>query len=601
MFRLPGSSHQPFWRNVMVLSFFAGTAAFLSGSRSAAAADDVIGRRITDFVLPDAIGNPVAFSDFRDARARVVVFLGTECPVGNSYVPDLVEFQKKYLDQSVKVLAVNAMLSDTTESIQKHIADYKIDFPVLIDARQTVADLFGVQRIPTAFILDRRGRVRYAGRFDDRVGIGFQRDSARRSDVEEAVKEILADKEVSVAQTQVEGCKITRKSRLEKDHSTTFASDAAAILHKRCAGCHHADTAAPFSLLTYQDAKQRTAMIREVVADRRMPPWDADVRFGKFENDLRLPQDELDTLLSWIDEGARQGSEKDFPEPPKFAAGWQIGQPDLVFQMQEEFTVPASGTVQYQYFVVPTNLDHDIWVQAAEPRPGNRAVVHHIIVYMREVGSKVQRGLPAVGGFAVGEEPVIMPQGTGIRIPKGHELIFQVHYTPNGKQTMDRSEMGVVLCKQPPEREVHGGSAINALFRIPPGEPRHEVLSSTTIKKEIELLTLMPHMHLRGRDFKFTASYPDGQSEVLLNVPNYDFQWQHRYRLAEPKRIPAGTRIDCVAHFDNSLENPGNPDPSKTVTWGDQTWEEMMIGFFTYVDPLPPLIPKTADAGDSSK
>lgn len=594
MFRLSGLSRTRFsW--IVRLLLVAGVSGLFCGLGMTAVAEDAIGRRITDFVLPDVSGNPIAFSDFRDARVRVVIFLGTECPIGNACVPDLIEFQKQYRDQSVQVLAVNSMPSDTAESIQKHVTEYKIDFPVLVDAQQTVADLFRVVRIPTAYVLDRRGRIRYAGRFSDRVGFGFQRDAAKRSDVEEAVKEILAGNEVSVVQTQVDGCKITRKSRLDKTHPTTFASDVATILHNRCAGCHHADTAAPFSLLTYQDASQRAEMIRDVVAERRMPPWDADTRFGKFENDLRLPQHELDTLLAWIDEGAPLGSEKDLPEPPKFAAGWQIGQPDIVFQVPQEYSVPASGTVKYQYFVVPTNLDHDIWVQAAEPRPGNRAVVHHIIVYMRKVGSKSKRGLPAVGGFAVGEEPVVMPPGTGIRIPQGYELIFQVHYTPNGKETTDRSEMGVILCKQPPEREVHSGAAVNPLFRIPPGEPGHEVLSTTTLTKEIELLTLMPHMHVRGRDFKFTARYPDGQSEVLLNVPNYDFQWQHRYRLAEPKRIPAGTRIDCVAHFDNSVENPGNPDPEKAVTWGDQTWEEMMIGFFTYVDALPQS-PKTKDA-----
>jgi peroxiredoxin len=576
-----------FWSGHLALAFFASAISLACGSQLATAAEDVIGRKITDFVLPDAAGAQVAFSDFRDAKVRVVVFLGTECPIGNAYVPDLIDLQNRYRAQSVQVLGINAMLSDSAETIQKHVAEHKIDFPVLIDARQVVADLFGVARIPTAFVLDRRGRVQYVGRFDDRIGIGFQRATARRSDLEEAVKEVLAGNKVSVPQTQVEGCKITRQPRLVKDHPTTYAKDVASILHKRCAECHHDDTAAPFSLLTYQDAKDRADMIREVVAERRMPPWDVDARYGKFENDLRLPQDELDTLLAWIDKGAPLGDEKEIPDTPKFAAGWQIGQPDLVFQMQEEYAVPASGTVQYQYFVVPTNLDHDIWVQAAEPRPGNRAVVHHIIVYMRKAGSTATKGLSAIGGFAVGEEPVVMPEGIGIRIPKGYELIFQVHYTPNGKEATDRSEMGVVLCKQPPEREAKRGMAVNALFRIPPGEPRHEVLSTTTLNSDIELLTLMPHMHVRGRDFKFTAQYPDGHSEVLLNVPNYDFQWQHRYRLAEPKKIPAGTKINCVAHFDNSTENPGNPDPTKTVTWGDQTWEEMMIGFFSYVDPLP--------------
>ena len=580
----PESSRRSFWCGLLTLLSFVG--ACCCGSPPAVAADHVIGRKIADFFLPDATtGNVVALSDFRGAKLRVVVFLGTQCPIGNAYLPDLMDFQKRYRDQSVQVIGINAMLSDTEKSIAKHCAEYHIDFPVLVDQTQAVADQFGVVRIPTVFVVDVRNRIQYIGRIDDRIGIGFHRDTARRSDLEQAVQEILAGKAVSIPQTQVEGCKITRQSRRERTRPTTYAQDAAAILHQRCAGCHHPDTAAPFSLLTYQDAKQRAEMIREVVADRSMPPWDADARFGNFQNDLRLPQHEIDTLLAWIDEGEPLGEESDLADPPKFVAGWQIGQPDLVFQMQEEFVVPASGTVQYQYFVVPTNLDHDIWVQAVEPRPGHRGVVHHIIVYMRPAGSQEQKGLPSVGGFAVGEEPIVMPEGTGIRIPKGYELLFQLHYTPNGKEAIDRSEVGVVLCKQRPEREVRGGAAMNTTFHIPPGDPRYEVLSSTTIAKEIELLSLMPHMHVRGRDFKFTAHYPDGQSEVLLNVPNYDFQWQHRYRLAEPKRIPAGTKIDCIAHFDNSTENPGNPDPTKTVAWGDQTWEEMMIGFFTYVDP----------------
>ncbi len=601
MIRLLKSSPPGFSNGIMILFLVVGSMTCSSGSRNAFGVEDVIGRRIVDFVLPDTAGKEVAFSDFRETRVRVVVFIGTECPVGNAYVPDIIEFQKRYRDQSVQVIGINSMLSDTSESILRHVKEYKIDFPVLIDNQQAVADLFGVIRIPTAFVFDRRGRILYVGRFDDRVGIGFQRDTATRSDLENAVKEILAGKEVSVTQTKVEGCKITRQSRLKKDRPTTYSKDVAEILHKRCAGCHHPDTAAPFSLLTFKDATERAAMIRDVVANRRMPPWDADARFGKFDNDLRLSQHEIDTLLAWVDEGLSLGDEKEIPEPPKFAAGWQIGQPDLVFQMQEEFTIPATGTVQYQYFVVPTNLDQDVWVQAAEPRPGNRQVVHHIIVYMRKVGSQQKKGLPAIGGFAVGEEPVVMPVGTGIKIPKGFELIFEVHYTPNGKETTDRSEMGIILCKEPPERAVQMGLAANFIFRIPPGDPGYEVLSSTIIPKDVEFLSLMPHMHVRGRDFKFTARYPDGQSEVLLNVPNYDFQWQHRYRFAQPKRIPAGTWIDCVAHFDNSSDNPGNPDPTKTVTWGDQTWEEMMIGFFTYIDARPSSSQETAGTSNAPK
>ena len=256
--------------------------------------------------------------------------------------------------------------------------------------------------------------------------------------------------------------------------------------------------------------------------------------------------------------------------------------------MPREYTVPASGTVEYQYFITPTNFEQDMWVQASEARPGNWSVVHHIIAFIREKGSTQTRLLPSVAGFAPGEEPTIFPVGVGFKVPAGAEIVWQVHYTPTGKVETDCSEVGLIFCKETPSRPIRGGGAINFRFNISPGDGNHRVVSSTRFAKDVELLTLMPHMHLRGKDFRFTANYPDGTSEILLNVPNYDFNWQHRYRFAKPLRIPQGTTIECVAHFDNSPDNPACPDPTKTVRWGDQTWEEMMIGFYTSVDAEKP-------------
>ena len=261
-----------------------------------------------------------------------------------------------------------------------------------------------------------------------------------------------------------------------------------------------------------------------------------------------------------------------------------IGKPDAVFKIPREYTVKAKGTVRYQYFVTPTNFKEDMWIQAAEARPGNRSVVHHIIVYYREAGSRKTRGLRSVVGTAPGEDPEIWPVGTGKKIPAGSELVWQLHYTPTGKVETDRSEVGLVFCKEPPKRAVKGKAAINFRFQIPPGASHHQVVSSTRFARDAELLSLMPHMHLRGKDFLYRAHYPDGKKEILLSVPGYDFNWQHRYRFAKPFQVPAGTRVECVAHFDNSTDNPANPDPKKPVRWGDQTWEEMMIGFINYVD-----------------
>src|SRR5262245_14040146 len=546
--------------------------------------DRVARRRVPNFVLADSAGNQVALADYAEAELVVVVFLGTRCPIANAYIPDLIDLQRRYRDRKVQLLGINSNLSDSPQAIAKHIKEFKIDFPVLIDDRQLVLDVTGARRTPEALVLDRRRTIRYRGRIDDRVGYDFKRDKARRSDLEEALKQLLDGKEVSVAETDVEGCLITRRASLKKAGEITYARHVAPILQERCAVCHHPGTAAPFSLLSYDDARDWADMIREVVVQRRMPPWSADPRHGKFRNDLRLTPDEVDKLVAWIDRDMPFGDKKDLPKPRQFSEGWLIGKPDIVLKMPEQYTVQARGTVAYQYFVTPTNFKEDVWVQASEARPGNRKAVHHIIAFIREKGMTGRTKLPMAGGFAPGEEPLILPEGVGLRIPAGAEIVWQVHYTPTGKVETDRSELGLILCKERPQRAYKGGGAFNIGFSIPPGASNHRVVSQVTFANDVELLTLMPHMHLRGKDFRYTAHYPDGKKEILLNVPDYDFNWQHRYMFARPVPLPKGTTVECVAHFDNSAANPANPDPSKTVRWGDQTWEEMMIGWYSYVD-----------------
>ena len=574
----------PMMLGLMIFLIF-GSFAFAESTPGNVEPRPIIGRHIPDFVLNDSNGRSVAFSDYNDANTLVVVFLGTQCPIGNAYVPVLGDLQKRYADKGLQVIAINANLSDDAKAVAKHVEEFKISFPVLVDERQIVADIFGARRTPEAFVLDRRRHVQYQGRIDDRFGYTYKRKEARRNDVEEAVKELLSDKKVSVKQTEPAGCIITREDRLKDAGKITFAKHVWRILQKNCAECHHAGTAAPMSLLSYEDAKNWSGMIRETVVERRMPPWSADSRFGHWSNDLRMSTEDIDTLVAWIDLGMPMGDPKELPKLVKFADGWQIGEPDLIFEMPREFTVQAQGTVEYQYFVTPTNFKEDVWVRASEARPGNWDAVHHIIVFVREKGTKKKRGLPAVAGFAPGEEPMVLPKDVGFKIPAGAELIWQLHYTPTGKVEQDRSRVGLYLCKEKPQRVVKGGAATNYWFKIPAGAEHHKVVSESKISRDVELISLTPHMHLRGRDFKYTAHYPDGKQEVLLSVPNYDFNWQHRYRFATPKPIPAGTTIKCVAHFDNSIHNPANPDPNKEVRWGDQSWEEMMIGFFSTVDP----------------
>lgn len=377
----------------------------------------------------------------------------------------------------------------------------------------------------------------------------------------------------------------------------TYTKDVASILNNRCAGCHRAGEVAPMSLLTYDEVRPWAKAIREAVLAGKMPPWLADPKYRHFENDRRLTRDEIDKVVAWVNAGAPKGDIADLPPAPKFEPGWVIGKPDVVFAMNESFPVPADGVVAYKHFLVETNFTEDKWIQAAEIRPGNRAVVHHVIVYVREpdgaISTAAQSAAPVVRdgkdpllvGFAPGEQPKVMRPGTAKLIKAGSKLLFQVHYTPNGTATNDRSVVGLIFAKDLVTREAHTWRALNTGFVIPAGASNQEVKSSWTAKEDIYLEAFMPHMHLRGKDFKYTIVYPDGRSEEVLEIPKYDFNWQLFYNLKEPMALPKGTRIDCVAHFDNSANNKFNPDATKEVRWGNQTWEEMMIGWFDYTVP----------------
>lgn len=567
--------------------FFAG---FLLLSHSANAQT----KSVANFRLEDAAGQKVALDDFKDKKAVVVLFLGTHCPINNAYAPRLAALHAQFADKRVQFLAINSNADDTAEAIAEHARKHKIPFPVLRDPVHTVADLFAAERTPEAFVLDEKRTIRYQGRIDDQFGIGFQRPKATRNDLALAVEEVLANKDVGVAKTAVAGCLIGRAPRPKEEAKVTYAKDVAPILQRRCQECHRPNHIGPMSLMTYRSASSWAAMIKEVVTEKRMPPWHADPQHGSFRNDRRLTKEEYDTLLAWIDQGCPQGDPKDAPPPRQFAEGWAIGQPDQIFSMPREFKVPAQGPksgVRYQNFRVDTNFQEDKWIQAVEARPGNRAVVHHIIVYVLVNGKRLQGAEDGIGqGFLVAYAPgdfgVSLPPGAAKRIPKGATLMFQMHYTPNGAEQTDRSSVGLVFAKKPPEHEVRTRAIAQQLFFIPPGKDDQRVTSSSTFRKDALLWSLMPHMHLRGKSFKYEVVYPGGKREVLLDVPKYDFSWQDNYFFKEPLQLPAGTRIECTAHFDNSKNNPSNPDPAAWVRWGDQTWEEMMIGFvnYTYVE-----------------
>jgi mono/diheme cytochrome c family protein len=441
--------------------------------------------------------------------------------------------------------------------------------------------------------------------------------------------------------------------------SVTFNRDVAPILFKNCAECHRPGEAAPMSLLSYKDARPWARSIREKVVSRQMPPWHADPHVGEFANDRRLSKSEIDTISAWVDAGAPEGDARDLPAAPKFVEGWNIGKPDMVLTMPNEFTLDATGPDEYQYFEIPTNFTEDKYVQMAEARPGNRKIVHHIIAFIqppakdgkpqpkltkeeiekyrerrekesifyregflmrmkpdvpvyddgcalpnggsgetRDVGKKERERLGTLlVGFAPGMNPVILEPGTAKKIPAGSKLMLQLHYSKTtGKVEKDRSMIGLIFAKQPPEKQELTWPISNSYFMIPPGADHHPVTACWTTPEDIHLNTLMPHMHLRGAAMEIKAFYPDGHSELLLNVPNYSFSWQTVYYLKRPLAIPKGTRLMVTGYFDNSTKNKYNPDPTKPVRFGEPTYDDMMIGWIDYTADRGAPTPEPAAA-----
>lgn len=539
------------------------------------------------FRLRDAGGAIVSSDSLKDAKAVVFVFLGTQCPVNNAFIPRLIELETRFARDGVRLIGVNSNEHDTKEAIREHVKEFKITFPVLRDDSQRLADTLGAQRTPEAIVVDPAGKIHYRGRIDDRFGVGFQRPAPTKNDLVDAVAAVLEGK--VPAQAPASGCRITRAPRPKDGATVTYTKEISRIVQNRCLECHRPGQVGPMPLLTYDDVSNWADMIKEVVTERRMPPWHADPKFGSFHNDRSLSAADRSTLLAWIEAGCPRGDDKDLPAAKTFAEGWTIGQPDAVFEMPRAYNVPAKAPakgIPYQYFVVPTKFTEDKWIQAVEAKPGNRAVVHHIIVYVIEgkrggaAGDGIGKGM--LVAYAPGDIGSAYPPESAKRIPKGATLVFQMHYTPNGVAQSDKSQVALVFAKNPPKHEVATRGIAQQVMILAPNRDDQKIQSSSTFKEDVLVWSLMPHMHLRGKAFDMEATYPDGKKEKLLSVPRYDFGWQATYRLAQPLALPAGTKIQCTALFDNSTNNPNNPDPTRFVRWGDQTWEEMMIGFVDY-------------------
>ncbi|QEG02686.1 thiol-disulfide oxidoreductase [Stieleria maiorica] len=546
-------------------------------------ASPALGKRLTRIDLDGHRGRRWQLEDFQQDSHLVVAFLGTECPLAKLYAVRLQSMHKTLADKGVRVIGVMSNRHDSLLDISAFAQRQSLTFPIVKDAGGRLADDLGATRTPEVFVFDDQRRLRYRGRVDDQYGIGYVRDNPRRNDLREAIDELLAGTEVSVPRTEAVGCIIGRKKDVQTDAAVTYGGQIAAILNRHCVECHREGEIAPFALTEYEEVAGWADMIAEVVRDQRMPPWHADPEHGKFANARRLSDEEKQLLYDWAQAGAPAGDLSNLPVPPAKVAGWQLPrQPDLVFNVSSQpFEVPAEGAVRYQYFRVDPKLDHDVWVEAAELKPGNRSVVHHILAFAVPKGQR--RGLDGARGFLVGYVPGARvepwPAGHAKRIPAGSELIFQVHYTPIGTAATDQSELGICLVDEATvTHEIVTTSAVQTRFAIPPGDADHPVAAvSPEFPADAKLLSMSPHMHVRGKSFEYAIK---STSEVLLSIPHYDFNWQTTYVLKQPLPLEAGDRIECRAVFDNSAANLNNPDPSKTVKWGDQTWDEMMIGYY---------------------
>lgn len=582
-----------------------GTILFTDRALVAAEAVSPIGRQVASFDLKDFRGKDYSLEDFNDSKVLVVVFLGTECPLAKLYAPRLTELAAEFADRGVAFVGMNSNRQDSNTKMMYYARAHDLNFPLLKDLGNVVADQMGARRTPEAFVLDQQRVIRYRGRIDDQFGVGYQRPEPTRRDLAEAIEEVLAGKEVTKAETDAPGCIIGRIREANENAEVTYSNQIARIFQNHCVECHREGEVAPFSLTSYDEVVGWAEMIAEVVEEQRMPPWHADPSYGHFANDIRLSDEDKQAIFDWVAAGAPEGDPSQLPPPREFVEGWQLPrEPDAVIYMNDDgFTVPADGVVDYQYFVVDPGFTEDKWVKVAECVPDNRRVVHHIIVFIRPPEGAGQaagvRGMNFLAGFAPGTRPFVYPDGMAKKIPAGSKLVFQMHYTPVGTVEQDRCAIGLIFVDNPDEvkYQVATVGASNHLFEIPPYEENYVLHSSAKFRKGGLLLSLFPHMHLRGKSFRYELIQEDGTKEILLDVPRYDFNWQNHFIFAEPIELPPNSKLFCTAVYDNSENNPANPDPSAAVRWGDQTWEEMMIGWYDLAIPVEAISAGDFDTG----
>jgi mono/diheme cytochrome c family protein len=555
----------------------------------------------------------------------VLVVRDTGCPVSGRYGPRLARLEEAYRERGVRFVYLNLGPHESRESMLDEVETFGFAGPYVHDPEGRFGHALRIRATTEVVVLDPSLTLVYRGAIDDQYGIQFTRPQVRERWLEPALDAVLAGTVPDVRWTEVPGCLLgfddepapasddaghgprhegganagvrvphpasANGSAALRSPAVTYHNRVSRILQENCVACHRDGGIAPFSLERYENANAYRHMIQYVVQERIMPPWYADPAYGRWANDRSLRDEDRRALTAWVENGAPEGNPAEAAAPRRWVHGWNIGEPDAVFELPRPVTIPAEGVVPYQYLAVETDFEEDRWIRKIEIRPTAPEVTHHVIVFLEEPGQPRARDGGVQGFFAAtapGAVGVDFGESRGKRLPAGSTLVFQLHYTPNGREVQDRSQIGFVFHDETPEIEVETRSSFNVRFRIPPHAENFPVSGDHVFQADGEILAFFPHTHVRGVAFRYELIRAGGPTEIVLDVPNYNFDWQLTYQAAEPIRVHRGDTLRATAWYDNSENNPANPDPTAEVRFGEQTWDEMMLGYFDWIRTGPP-------------
>ncbi len=548
-----------------------------------------LGKYFPDTLLKSIDGRSLMWSEYAPDQPLLIAIRDVTCPICKRYGPLLKRYES---DLGVKMLFVNPMGHDDVEAMKSEVENYDFKSFYVDDSEQRIAKALKATSTAEVFLFDKKRKLVYRGAIDDRHGIGYVLDTPRRRYLEEAVKLVKTNHPVKVPSTSAPGCVLELSGNENPKNEVTFYDDVSRIMQKRCQRCHRKGENAPFGLVSYKDVKGRKGMIKYVLRKNLMPPWYAsDEHGGPWIDDLRMPESEKKQVLDWIAADCPEGDPKNAPASIPWTQGWKIGTPDAIIKVPKKLRVPAEGLIPYRYVVVETNFEEDKWIESMELRAEVPQAIHHILVFYykkehEKVNPKFLGHLALQGYFAIfspGVEPISYPADRGKLLKKGQKLLFQVHYNAIGKEVWDRPSIGFKFRKDAPKNSILCSAASTDKIHLKPHVANHKVTAEFVLPTKAKIFGYTPHMHARGSKFAFDLIYPDGREQRVLWVPSFNFNWQQSYRLRDPFDVPAGTKVRATGWFDNSENNPANPDPDQDVYFGLQTIDEMMIGYFEWM------------------